>query len=106
MQSLFLDNTTIAKLLEIRSTDSACYTNKQIAYLKTKARSQQLIDNFDPQAKSAAERLLNAFQNLIDTGSSVQFVALTHSSQEGYRIKFPKGRRAKNVDSSKGMLTI
>ena len=103
MQSLFLDPTTIAQLLTTRSTDSSCYTNKQIAYLKTKANSQKLVDSFDPRSSSAAERLLNAFQNLIDTGSSVQFVALTHSIEEGYRIKFPKGHRAKVIGSSEGM---
>ena len=106
MQSLFLDNTTIAQLLEMRSPDVGSYTNKQIAYLKTKAKSQQIVDNFDPRSSSAAERLLNGFQSLIDSGSSVHFVALTHSTEEGYRIKFPKGRRPVHLDSSAGMSDI
>ena len=93
---LFVQNSVISKLMNLRKGQKARFCSKQIAYLRSKLRANKLLH--DHSAKnSSAENLINNFQEMQAQGQDIHFIALTHSYKDGYLITNSRGRPKKKV---------
>ena len=72
----------------------------QIAYFQSCHEDlSTLVSKLDSKM-SSAERLLELMDTLIDQGDDLEYCALIHSSDHGFRIRQPKGRPPKKVNLS------
>mmetsp|Transcript_15000 Transcript_15000/g.28232 ORF Transcript_15000/g.28232 Transcript_15000/m.28232 type:complete len:809 (-) Transcript_15000:162-2588(-) len=67
---------------------------KQMQYLMSKLRAQELLTN-NINNLSSAERLLKQFDDLVEGNEEINYVALIHSFDQGYKLRVPKGRPSK-----------
>ena len=88
---LCLDNSTIAKLVNLRTKGCLKFTPDQIKYILSRHEAEKLVAQFDSR-KSSAQQLLDDFESLTQTDPTLKYVAMIHSSEEGYYIKMPAGR--------------
>ena len=93
---LSLDNSVIAQLMNVRSSGTDRFTSSQIRYAITRHKADNLVKNFGNKI-SSAEALLNDFEELIGKGEDLDYVAMVHHGDEGFRIKLPKGRPPKKI---------
>jgi hypothetical protein len=70
----------------------------QMQYLVTKIKMQQIL-NSNVNDLSSAERLLQQFDEAVEHDDNINFVALIHSSDQGYKLRVPKGRPSKECES-------
>ena len=92
---LCLDNSTIAKLVNLRTKGCEKFTpDDQIKYILARHEAEKLVGQFDSSSsKSSAQQLLDDFELLTETDRTLQYVAIIHSSaEESYYIKMPAGR--------------
>ena len=90
-QGLFVNDKTIADLLELQRGGDCRFTKKQMQYLKAKMKAHTQLNNFS-NGKSSAENLINSFDDMIAKGDDIQYIALTHSYKDGFRIVNSRGR--------------
>jgi len=66
-------------------------------YLGSKLKAQEMLHN-NLSNLSSAECLLKQFDDLAEENGEINYVALIHSSDEGYKLRLPKGRPSKQFD--------
>ncbi len=85
---LCLDNSTIAKLVNLRTKGCKKFTPDQIKYILSRHEAEKIVAQFD-SSKSSAQQLLDDFESLSQTDTTLKYVAMIHLSEEGYYIKMP-----------------
>lgn len=86
-----------ATVTKLYGNDSYIFTSKQIAHIITKRRTELACVGFD--SMSSAEQLLHKFDLLAKEDNDLQYVALIHSSEDGYKIKLPHGRPTVSIEN-------
>ena len=67
------------------------YSAFQMSHIITKRKAEEVCEGFG--LMSSAEQLLHRFDEMTsEENSHLQYVALIHSFQDGYKIKLPHGR--------------
>ena len=99
--TLGLTESFIALLLEARSDRFGYFSKKQISYIRSKILAIDAVCNHRDK-QSSAEKLIEKFDNMIKNGEDMQYVALVHSSNDGYLIKMPPGRPPKKINGAGG----
>lgn len=91
----------VAAILRERTTMQSIKPS-QIQYLITKIKAHEMLTN-SIKSLSSAERLLKQFDDLAEENEEINYVALIHSSNEGYKLRVPKGRPSKQCDGLSNM---
>jgi len=86
-----------ATVTKLYGNDSYIFTSKQIAHIITKRQTELACVGFD--SMSSAEQLLHKFDLLAKEDNDLQYVALIHSSEDGYKIKLPHGRPTVSIEN-------
>ena len=86
-----------AQILEGIRGDGSCLSVKQMQYLKSKAKAQNELNKFQ-NGSSSAERLIESFDWLKLDGHGVNYTALIHHYDHGFRIKNSRGRPKNDVN--------
>jgi hypothetical protein len=71
----------------------------QINYLAKQLEAQKIVSNMSKASSSSAELLLQKFDDIVTNHTDVSYVALIHSSEQGYKLRVPKGRPTKSCTS-------
>lgn len=67
------------------------YSACQMSHIITKRKAEEVCEGFG--LMSSAEQLLHKFDGMaLEDNSHLQYVALIHSVEDGYKIKLPHGR--------------
>ena len=94
IMSLYESNMTpsaIAAIITKRyGQNTKIYSASQMSHVISKKLAENLCENYT--SMSSAEQLLHKFDTLALSDASLQYVALIHSVQDGYKIKLPHGR--------------
>ena len=99
---LCLDNSTIAKLVNVRTNGCEKFTPDQIKYILARHEAEKLVGQFD-SSRSSAQQLLDDFEVLTETDPTLQYVAMIHAFEEGYYIKMPAGRPSLSIGDQQNM---
>ncbi len=95
-----------ATILEGIHGDGSCLSVKQMEYIKSKAKAQNEVNKFK-EGSSSAERLIASFDQLKLDGHGVNYTALIHHYDHGFRIKNSRGRPKKDIEGlGKHVFTI
>ena len=98
-----VSSTIIAAMASIN--DKFCgaqLKQSQVAYFRNCHEDiSELITKLDGKM-SSAEKLLELMDTLIEKGDELEYCALIHSSDHGFRIRQPKGRPPKSCNVSNG----
>jgi len=94
-QEMALPDALIAQLVELQTHGSKRFTASQIRYLLARHKSEKVVKDFKSKDLSSAEKLIESFDKMIDDGEDISYISMIHSEDEGFQLKFPKGRRKK-----------
>eukprot|EP00979_Chaetoceros_neogracilis_P000993 scaffold191_cov273-Chaetoceros_neogracile.AAC.8 len=71
------------------------FSPKQIAYLVSRHKAEKIVHNFKGEYQSSAEKLIAAFDSMIEQNVDIVYVAMIHSKDDEYLLKTSKGRPQK-----------
>lgn len=87
-------STIAATITDLYGNNENIYTSKQIAHIIAKKSTELVCENYNDL--SSAEQLLYKFDTISkEAAFRLQYVALVHSMDDGYKIRLPHGRPSK-----------
>ena len=94
-EQLAIPNALISKLVNLQGNGTLKFCPKQIAYLVSRHKAEKIVHNFKGHYQSSAEKLIAAFDLMIEQNDDIVYVAMIHSKDDEYLLKTSKGRPQK-----------
>lgn len=95
----------VQRLISCSSEGTKNFTRNQICHLLSRMKTQEEMKKLsDSPNKSSAEKILASFERIkLDIDSNFLYIALIHSAEDGYKLKYPKGRPPKKLDAIRNL---